>query len=45
MAGTAAICPEYRALMPGLELADSIVFNPHKWLFVPSDCSVLLVRR
>ncbi|MFO0838599.1 MAG: pyridoxal-dependent decarboxylase [Phycisphaerae bacterium] len=43
-AGSAAICPEYRALMPGLEHADSIVVNPHKWLFVPVDCSVLLVR-
>ncbi len=43
-AGTAAICPELRELMPGLELADSIVTNPHKWLFVPVDCSVLFVR-
>jgi aromatic-L-amino-acid decarboxylase len=43
-AGSAAICPEYRALMPGLERADSIVVNPHKWLFVPVDCSVLLMR-
>jgi aromatic-L-amino-acid decarboxylase len=43
-AATAAICPELRRLMPGLELADSIVTNPHKWLFVPVDCSVLFVR-
>lgn len=43
-AGSAAICPEYRARMPGLERADSIVTNPHKWLFTPVDCSVLLVR-
>ena len=43
-AGSAAICPEYRALLDGLEEADSIVVNPHKWLFVPVDCSVLLVR-
>lgn len=43
-AGSAAICPEYRALMPGLERADSIVVNPHKWLFTPVDCSVLYVR-
>lgn len=43
-AGSAAICPELRALMPGLELADSLVVNPHKWLFVPVDCSVLFVR-
>ena len=43
-AGSAAICPEYRAWMDGLELADSVVLNPHKWLYVPVDCSVLLVR-
>jgi aromatic-L-amino-acid/L-tryptophan decarboxylase len=44
-AGSAAICPEYRALMHGWEDADSIVVNPHKWLFTPVDCSVLLLRR
>jgi aromatic-L-amino-acid decarboxylase len=43
-AGTAAICPELRALMPGLERADSLGVNPHKWLFTPVDCSVLFVR-
>lgn len=43
-AGSAAICPEYRAQMPGLERADSLVTNPHKWLFTPVDCSVLYVR-
>ncbi|MBL8880420.1 MAG: aspartate aminotransferase family protein, partial [Phycisphaerales bacterium] len=43
-AGSAAICPEYRAQMDGLELGDSLVVNPHKWLFTPKDCSVLLVR-
>ncbi|HEV7518201.1 MAG TPA: pyridoxal-dependent decarboxylase [Thermoanaerobaculia bacterium] len=43
-AGSAAICPEYRALMAGMERADSIVVNPHKWLFTPVDCSVLFVR-
>jgi aromatic-L-amino-acid decarboxylase len=41
----AGICPEFRALMDGLGEADSIVTNPHKWLFVPVDCSLLLVRR
>jgi aromatic-L-amino-acid/L-tryptophan decarboxylase len=43
-AGNAAVCPEYRALLAGWELADSIVFNPHKWLFTPVDCSLLYVR-
>ena len=43
-AGSAAICPELRALMPGIERADSLVVNPHKWLFTPVDCSVLYVR-
>ena len=43
-AGSAAVCPEYRELMAGWELADSIVTNPHKWLFTPVDCSVLYVR-
>jgi aromatic-L-amino-acid decarboxylase len=43
-AGGAAICPEYRALMPQMEQADSIVVNPHKWLFTPVDCSVLFTR-
>lgn len=43
-AGSAALCPEYRALMPGIERADSLVVNPHKWLFTPVDCSVLYLR-
>jgi aromatic-L-amino-acid decarboxylase len=43
-AGSAAVCPEYRALMTGIERADSLVVNPHKWLFTPVDCSVLFVR-
>ena len=43
-AGAAAICPEYRDKLDGLELADSIVVNPHKWLFTPVDCSVLYLR-
>jgi len=42
--GAAAICPEYRALFDGIEQADSVVVNPHKWLFTPVDCSVMLVR-
>ena len=43
-AGVAAIVPEYRWLLRGAERADSIVVNPHKWLFVPMDCSALFVR-
>lgn len=43
-AGVAAIMPEYRFLVDGVELADSFVANPHKWLFVPMDLSVLYVR-
>lgn len=44
-AGNAAICPEMQSAFSGWEAADSIVINPHKWLFTPFDCSVLLVRR
>lgn len=44
-AGSATIVPEYRFLWDGIELADSIVTNPHKWLFTPIDCSVLYTRR
>lgn len=44
-AGSAALCPEMQPLFAGWEQADSIVINPHKWLFTPFDCSVLLVRR
>lgn len=43
-AGSGAVCPEFRTLLDGVEQADSVVVNPHKWLFVPMDCSVLFVR-
>ena len=43
MAGTAAICPEYRYIHEGLELADSYTFNPHKWMLTNFDCSCLYV--
>jgi aromatic-L-amino-acid decarboxylase len=44
-AGAAAVCPELRWCLDGVEAADSIVVNPHKWLFTPMDCSVLWTRR
>jgi aromatic-L-amino-acid decarboxylase len=44
-AGPATICPEFRWLWDGVEAADSIVVNPHKWLFTPMDCSVLYTRQ
>lgn len=43
-AGVAAIVPELRWVLGGAHEADSIVVNPHKWLFVPMDCSALYVR-
>lgn len=43
MAGTAAICPEFRQMHAGLELADSYAFNPHKWMFVNFDCDCFYV--
>jgi aromatic-L-amino-acid decarboxylase len=42
--GPAALVPEFRPLFAGWEKADSIVVNPHKWLFTPIDCSVLYMR-
>lgn len=42
--GGAAVCPEVRARLGGLEEADSIVVNAHKWLFTPIDCSLLFLR-
>jgi len=43
--GAAAILPEKRSALAGCERADSIVVNPHKWLFVPLDCSAFYCRR
>jgi len=43
-AGSAAIVPEFRHILDGCERADSIVTNPHKWLFTPFDLSVLYCR-
>ena len=39
-AGSAMICPEFRPLWDGVDQADSIVFNPHKWLGAQFDCSI-----
>lgn len=43
-AGAAALAPEFRERFAGWEQADSIVFNPHKWMFTPFDASLLLFR-
>jgi aromatic-L-amino-acid decarboxylase len=43
-AGSAAILPELRWIVRGAELADSFVFNPHKWLFTNFDCSAYYVK-
>ena len=43
-AGSAMICPEFRSLWAGVEGADSIVFNPHKWLGAQFDCAVQFLR-
>jgi len=44
MAGSAMILPECRPLWTGIEVADSLVMNPHKWLGVAFDCSLYYVR-
>jgi len=43
MSGTAALCPEFRHIHDGLELADSYCFNPHKWMFTNFDCDCFWV--
>ncbi|HWK66694.1 MAG TPA: pyridoxal-dependent decarboxylase [Rhizobiaceae bacterium] len=43
-AGAAMICPEFRHFWQGIEGADSIVFNPHKWLGAQFDCSMQFIR-
>jgi aromatic-L-amino-acid decarboxylase len=43
MSGTAMVCPEFRYLQKGVELADSYNFNPHKWMAVNFDCSCFWV--
>lgn len=44
MSGTAALCPEFRWIHDGLELADSYCFNPHKWMFTNFDCDAFWVK-
>jgi aromatic-L-amino-acid decarboxylase len=43
MSGTAALCPEFRHIHEGVELADSYCFNPHKWMFTNFDCDCFYV--
>ena len=43
MAGTAALCPEFRHIQQGLELADSYCFDAHKWMFTNFDCSCFYI--
>ncbi|CAD5251476.1 MULTISPECIES: pyridoxal-dependent decarboxylase [unclassified Imperialibacter] len=43
-AGTALLLPECRWMMEGQELADSFVFNPHKWMFTHFDCTAYFVK-
>lgn len=43
-AGTAALLPEKRWLLDGVEAADSFVFNPHKWMLTNFDCSAYFVK-
>ena len=43
MAGTAALCPEFRWIHRGLELADSYCFDAHKWMFTNFDCTCFYV--
>jgi aromatic-L-amino-acid decarboxylase len=44
-AGSSWICEEERWSADGIELADSLVVNPHKWMLVPSDCSLVWTAR
>jgi aromatic-L-amino-acid/L-tryptophan decarboxylase len=44
-AGAAMVCPEFRWAFDGVERADSLVVNAHKWMLAPVDCSLLWTRR
>lgn len=43
--GSAAVDPDMRWVLAGCERADSLIVNPHKWLFTPIDCSAFFTRR
>lgn len=43
-AGSAFICPEFRNWLKGIQFADSIAFNPSKWLMVHFDCTAMWVK-
>ncbi len=43
--GAAAVCEEFRWVLASCDRADSLIVNPHKWLFTPFDCSCLWTRR
>ena len=45
MGGTALILPEFQWMLEGREYIDSLVFNPHKWMFTNFDCSAFFVRK
>src|ERR1700722_14880181 len=44
-AGAAMVCPEHRGAFAGVERADSLVVNAHKWMLTPMDCSLLWTKR
>jgi aromatic-L-amino-acid decarboxylase len=44
-AGSAMVCPEHRWAFEGVDRADSVVVNAHKWMLTPLDCSLLWTRR
>jgi aromatic-L-amino-acid/L-tryptophan decarboxylase len=43
-AGAAAVCPEFRGMLDGVDRADSVCINPHKWLLTNFDCDLFWVR-
>jgi glutamate/tyrosine decarboxylase-like PLP-dependent enzyme len=42
--GFAAMCPSVRSMFAGIDLADSVALDPHKWLYIPADCGCVLYR-